>query len=249
MTVTPRLRLLAGTCAVATAMVMTTIASQSQAAQIHACYKARSGKVRIVGKKKKCHKGEKKLSWNTRGPAGRNGANGTNGTNGRNGTNGANGTAGAPGQPQTAITFSKTLSVPGIFEGESAPLFSLPEASVSAQLACNNVILNIGTVEAKAPSGSLAVAGMAVNNAKGYPPESRQTLVAAPGLNPTSFTTIATLVSNAKEENSEESYTNNAHLSGSITTPTEVVLIDAFFQVGPNPSACTARGVAFSIPR
>ena len=55
---------------------------------------------------------------------------------------------------------------------------------------------------------------------------------------------IATLSSNTKAPE-----TNIAHLNGSLAAPKEVVLIDAFVQTAPNPSACTVRGIAFSIPR
>jgi hypothetical protein len=57
---------------------------------LYACVK-KNGSARVFTKKPKCKKGEKKLSWNNEGPAGKNGVNGTNGTKGTNGTNGTNG--------------------------------------------------------------------------------------------------------------------------------------------------------------
>jgi hypothetical protein len=64
---------------------------QARAATIYACYKKRTGTVRIVGKRTRCRRGERKLSWNTVGPPGANGRNGLNGLNGLNGVNGVTG--------------------------------------------------------------------------------------------------------------------------------------------------------------
>lgn len=47
--------------------------------KVYACYRTKGkakGTVRLVAKKKKCHKGEKKISWNATGPAGESGQNG-----------------------------------------------------------------------------------------------------------------------------------------------------------------------------
>lgn len=69
--------------------------------RVYACYKAkgkRKGAVRLVTKKGKCHKGEKKVSWSAAGPAGQ------SGENGQNGENGAGGEGGAGGEKGTAAT-------------------------------------------------------------------------------------------------------------------------------------------------
>jgi hypothetical protein len=63
------------------------MAEQSQASTIYACVKG-SGAPRIVGKKTKCKKHERKLSWNsqgTQGPAGKNGSTGATGSKGDTG--------------------------------------------------------------------------------------------------------------------------------------------------------------------
>ena len=67
-------------------------APQADAATIYACKKKSDGTIRLVGKKTRCRRGEKKLKWGT---SGRNGRNGVNGSNGANGQNGARGPAGA----------------------------------------------------------------------------------------------------------------------------------------------------------
>ena len=74
------------------------IAPAAPAASIYACQKKKGGTLRIVSSKTKCRKtSEKKISWNTTGPAGKNGANGTNGASGTNGAGGKDGTNGAAG--------------------------------------------------------------------------------------------------------------------------------------------------------
>jgi hypothetical protein len=71
-------------------------ASQARAATYYACVK-KNGSAHVYTNKPRCRRGEKLLSWNSIGPAGRNGRNGTNGENGTNGANGADGETGAPG--------------------------------------------------------------------------------------------------------------------------------------------------------
>ncbi len=109
---------------------------QADAATLYACVKKEGGSMRLVGEKTKCRRrSERKLSWNTNGPAGKNGATGKNGANGTNGTNGTNGsnlttqTPLASGQSESGwfavgdgdstkgfvgegITFSQPLSAP-----------------------------------------------------------------------------------------------------------------------------------------
>ncbi|HWG07456.1 MAG TPA: hypothetical protein VN672_00455 [Solirubrobacteraceae bacterium] len=71
-------------------------ASQAGAATYYACVK-KNGSAHVYAKKPKCKKGESKLSWNSRGPAGKDGVSGKNGANGSNGLNGTNGKEGPPG--------------------------------------------------------------------------------------------------------------------------------------------------------
>ncbi len=79
-------------------------AAQPEPGTITACYEKYGGAIRIVRSDARCRRGERKLSWNTVGPAGVNGVNGTNGTNGTNGINGTNGVNGTTG-------FTSTLPV------------------------------------------------------------------------------------------------------------------------------------------
>jgi hypothetical protein len=91
------------------------MASQADATTLYACVKKEGGSMRLVSQRSKCAKSERKVSWSTTGPAGKNGLNGANGATGKNGTNGTNGTAGAPGAPGTALGYAK-LSPAGTVE-------------------------------------------------------------------------------------------------------------------------------------
>src|SRR2546423_12389086 len=95
------------------------IASNANAATYYGCINKKSGVLRIVSKSKKCKKSERRISFNSQGPAGRNGFNGTNGANGRNGANGVNGLNGATGAPGTALGYAK-VSATGAVEPGSA---------------------------------------------------------------------------------------------------------------------------------
>jgi hypothetical protein len=94
--------------------------------QVYACYKAkgkRKGAVHLVAKKGKCHKGEKKVSWNTVGPQGKSGESGENGSNGANGVGGESGANGAAGmqtmEKQVDQLTSKLTSLEGVLKGIS----------------------------------------------------------------------------------------------------------------------------------
>lgn len=92
--------------------------------RVYACYKAkgkRKGAVRLVTKKGKCHKGEKKVSWSAAGPAGQggeNGQNGENGTGGEGGVGGEKGTTGTQGlEKQVQSLTSKITSLESVLKG------------------------------------------------------------------------------------------------------------------------------------
>lgn len=232
----------------ACAALMTAVlaaAPQAQAAStLFACVK-KTGAARVFSKKPKCKKGETLLSWNSTGAAGKNGVNGINGTNGsagapgKEGTAGKDGTEGAAGQPQKATTFSATLAAS--FESPpSAALFNL--AGASAKLVCFNFIGNFSFIEATGPATSRAETGMVATDTSGKSPEVAQEPVQDIALT-TSFSPIIKLSSNTKEP-----LANIAHVNGSITTPTGVVLWDAFLRTGPNPAGCTIHGTALTVP-
>ena len=89
---------LAATAAVALSVTAVAASGAQAAKTITICVKTKTGTIKVLSakqakKKKPCAKGSKKLTWNARGPAGKNGTNGTgaNGANGTNGTSGLNG--------------------------------------------------------------------------------------------------------------------------------------------------------------
>jgi hypothetical protein len=94
-------------------------ASQAGAATYYACVK-KNGSARIYSKKPKCKRGESKLSWNNRGPAGLNGANGKNGANGANGANGNNGKEGPAGPFGEVLPSGKTETGAFALEGDGS---------------------------------------------------------------------------------------------------------------------------------
>jgi hypothetical protein len=138
-------------------------APQADAATLYACVKKEGGSMRLVGENTRCRRrSERKVSWNTNGPAGKNGANGKSGANGSNGAAGTNGTnlttqtPLASGQSEsgwyavgdgdsttgfvgTGITFSQPLSAP------------IPEGKV--------IFNNIGATSASCPGFGQAARG------------------------------------------------------------------------------------------
>jgi hypothetical protein len=89
--------------------------------KVYACYKAKGktkGAVRLVAKKGKCKRGEKKISWSAVGPAGESGTNGESGSNGESGATGAGekGTTGALEQRMTALT-NKVTTLESVLSG------------------------------------------------------------------------------------------------------------------------------------
>lgn len=91
--------------------------------RVYACYKAkgkRKGAVRLVAKKTKCRKGEKKVSWSVAGPSGEGGENGVNGENGVGGEGGVGGEKGLSQQgleKQVQSLTSKLTQVESVLKG------------------------------------------------------------------------------------------------------------------------------------
>ncbi len=207
-----------------------TAAPPSQAATLYACVK-KNGSAKVFSKKPKCKKGEKKLSWNTAGPAGANGKNGINGTNGKEG---------APGQPQKASAFAASLEA-SLLSTVSTPLFSLSGVSIS--LGCSNALLSDRVLlQATGPAGTRAVSGMSDSRVNGEATEAFQKPVYNVGVTPTA-TPFAELGMNGAGTKG-----NMGHVNASIVTSGAVIVLDAFIEVNEGSKNCVASGVAFSIP-
>jgi hypothetical protein len=88
--------------------------------RVYACYKAkgnRKGAVRLVAKKGKCHKGEKKVSWGVSGPSGENGSNGENGAGGEGGAGGEKGATAQGLEKQVQSLTAKVTSLESVLKG------------------------------------------------------------------------------------------------------------------------------------
>jgi hypothetical protein len=89
--------------------------------KVYACYKAKGkskGAVRLVAKKGKCKRGEKKISWGSKGPAGESGQNGESTNSGESGPAGETGAAGVKGlESKVQALTSKVTSLEGILQG------------------------------------------------------------------------------------------------------------------------------------
>ncbi|MBS1892025.1 MAG: hypothetical protein JST59_12080 [Actinobacteria bacterium] len=89
--------------------------------KVYACYKAKGkskGAVRLVPKKAKCKRGEKKISWGSAGPAGTPGQSGENGSNGESGAAGETGAAGVKGlESKVQSLTNKVTALEGILQG------------------------------------------------------------------------------------------------------------------------------------
>lgn len=220
-------------------------APAAPAATINACKKKKGGTIRIVASKTKCRKTEKRIRWSTRGPAGANGTNGINGISGTNGTNGApgtNGTNGAAGQPQKAYPFSVQSDLDAV-----TPIVTIGDLSL--RMVCGPyVVANPLDIQATAPSGSTANTGMTItrSNVNQTPPDTPQRRIH--NANVTTNTGIVTLTTNSAVDTGSRG--NLGHVTGTITTPTQVVLLTANIKAHEaGPSACSVRGSAFGIPR
>lgn len=203
-------------------------AAQAQASTIYACAK-KNGTARVYTKKPKCKKGEKLLSWNTTGPAGKNGANGANGSNG------------AAGQPQSAVTFASSTEA-SLTEPIVSPLFTLSGVTVS--FACTNALVaDVTSLEARGPSGTHAISGMTdskSNNKEGTVGFQQDVYNVAVGTSNTMFAAISTDGGTPKG--------NVGYIDATITTAGAVIFIDAVIEAKESPNNCSTVGSAFSIP-
>jgi hypothetical protein len=211
--------------------------ASASASTIYACQKKKGGAIRIVSAKTKCNKKtEKKISWNTQGPAGKNG---TNGANGKDGTNGTNGSNGVPGQPQTAVKFSASEEN----EGTPAPITLFSADGITYTFSCQNVIFfDVGLLSAHGAAGQ----SYAMGNF-GRPPSIKElseetkssVMVATIGSSPT---TIAQTTSAATSESSIENY---GIWTITVEGPSTTTWIHAWFDTNPT---CKIHGTAVTVP-
>ncbi len=137
------------------------MAPPTHAATLYACVK-KNGNAHIYTKKPRCRKGEKRLSWGTSGPAGRDGAQGSRGEAGSSGEPGAGGEAGSPASTLWAVVNIKGELVRGGAATDSATALLEPgayEVVFNRNVSGCAYIATLGSPEAgSAFAGMVAVA-------------------------------------------------------------------------------------------
>jgi hypothetical protein len=114
--------LLAGGALLLTGLVGSASAGQlvGKDGKVYACYKTRGkakGSVRLVAKKAKCRKGEKKVAWNAAGQKGSAGETGENGSGGPGESGGPGATGTAALERQVSALTSKVNALEGVLKG------------------------------------------------------------------------------------------------------------------------------------
>lgn len=145
---------------------------------------------------------------------------------------GPTGTAGAPGGA-TAIPFSAVLTAQALKEPVTKRLFSLP-GGIEASLFCARIFFTLGAIDVAAPEGSVAETGSVEFNPEGERPLENARLNELMPLDP-GGEFIATVISNVDKPEAYEA--NRAHITGSITTATSDLHVDAFLEVAPPASS------------
>jgi len=139
------------------------VASTADATTYYACVAKKGGAIRLVSKKAKCRKSERRISLNSEGLPGRNGLNGRNGANGSNGANGTIGfTSTLPSGKTEVGTWAANLNteeisyyVPISF---NIPLLAPPEGFTIIGKKAPSTVACPGTVgNPQAASGNLCI--------------------------------------------------------------------------------------------
>lgn len=216
--------LLAGIALVAAALLA--VPQHAGAATIYAC-KSRSGNLRLVGKKTRCKRGQKKIKWSTTGPAGKNGSNGARGSNGAN------------GQPQRMIKFRASQA--NVIRPTPIALFSADgiRYTFTCQFA---LIADVGNLFASGPSGQAYGMGVFARptgiTSLSNDLRSNVTVSAISG----TPVAIAATPSAATSDRSIEQY---GVWTVTVEGPTSTTWIHAWFDTNPT---CAIRGTAITVP-
>jgi hypothetical protein len=179
------------------------------------------------------------------GPLGAGGTIGGAGPRGDTGpTDGLTGPTGATGAGLPGEHFAAALEVPGSIGREThTTLFNLGGAS--ANFRCLDFLRSIAGIYVTAPKGSVGESGQIVTTFDGH------TVPEGEGAPPPLV--VESSLGTEREEflgglhDGIEPKENIAHVWGSITTPSAMVVLDAFLTA--SPSECGAHGSVFSVPR
>lgn len=133
--------------AVAVLLCTLVAAATAGATTYYACVK-KNGTARIYTSKQKCKKGEKRLSWNSEGPAGRQGVPGKQGLQGKEGTAGKNGSNGLNG------------TGPGFFGGGEVVVSTATENIVGEKAIPAGSFIVSGLVEIRSEGSKAGLTGV-----------------------------------------------------------------------------------------
>lgn len=208
------------------AVVLLSAATPADAAtkKIYAC-KAKNGTIRIVAKKTRCKKGQRKISWNVAGQPG------------KNGKHGANGKDGAAGQPQRVVKFSARL------QNNGRPTTLFTAGGITYTFQCTFVLLvDLATLSANGPSGDAYSMGVfeRPEGVRALPDDVKSDLMFARlggGARPIATTTTLAL--------SDGSVRNIGVWNVTVEGPSATTWIRATIDAD---SSCAIRGTAITIP-
>jgi len=103
----------------------------SQGGALKACVNE-EGRLKLVGSGKRCHKGQKSVSWNQSGPKGATGAAGSNGANGAQGPQGIQGPQGPSQVFEASHEGPDTLAKSAKFELKTLVTLAVPAGDYAA---------------------------------------------------------------------------------------------------------------------
>jgi Collagen triple helix repeat (20 copies) len=190
-----------------------------------------------------------------RGPQGPVGLPGGEGVEGPPGAPGATGLAGPTGATGPTEQFEKPATFDETVEGAEAEKSLFALAGVNAKMFCAKgaeETITVGGIKASAPTGSHADTGVvAIRPGGGTPEESTNKELVKDLALTEAGAAIGQVTSTSTAK--ETPFETTGHLDGSITTPTQVVFVDAYVTAAPKGGAntehkCTVRGSAFAVP-
>jgi hypothetical protein len=125
---------------------------------LYACVKVKGkhkGTMKLVGAKKKCKHGQRKLAWNVTGAAGTPGANGTSGGSGSPGSSG----------PTNSTLQSEIDTLTQKLTSLESTVTSLASTVTGLQTTTTSLCTQLSTVTTQSDALRTVIAGLGVNNA------------------------------------------------------------------------------------
>ena len=173
---------------------------------------------------------------------------GATGATGATGPAGATGPSGGGSTGATATVFTGARK-PEEDESKHITLFE-DAAGVKVELVCAKFLAQeSGGIRVFGPSESRADAGLVVETSENKRVEgvADQETARSVAVAPTYTSEGEGIIVDQTTGTSKEA--TDGHITGAITTPTEVIDIDAFLEVSESPSLCTVNGTAITVSR